>query len=204
MSARSTVVSSRGAVASGQQGVSTHCDILVLDASIKQSLASVRSLARAGLRVAAAESIAQFDPAVPLPTFRSRYCARAVTLPDLVRNTEAFVWEILDFVSEYSASVVLPTGDITIGVLRPYRQKLAELGCFLALAPEHALEIANNKDQTLTLARQLGIAQPRTIRISGTDELESAAAELGWPFVLKPTVSWAGRAGGETCPGRCH
>jgi predicted ATP-grasp superfamily ATP-dependent carboligase len=192
MSARSTVVSSRGAVVSGQQDVSTHYDILVLDASIKQSLASVRSLARAGLRVAAAESIAQFDSAVPLPTFRSRYCARAVTLPDLVRDTEAFVGEILDFVSEYSASVVLPTGDITIGVLRPYRQKLADLGCFLALAPEHALEIANNKDQTLTLAQQLDIAQPRTIRIGSTDELESAGAELGWPFVLKPTISWPG------------
>jgi predicted ATP-grasp superfamily ATP-dependent carboligase len=179
---------------SGRRDVSEHYDILVLDASIKQSLASVRSLARAGLRVAAAESIAQFDPAVPLPTFRSRYCARAVTLPDLVCDTEAFVGDILDFVSEHSPSVVLPAGDITIGVLRPYRQKLADLGCFLALAPECALEIANDKDQTLTLAEQLGIAQPRTIRIGSTDELESAGAELGWPFVLKPTVSWPGHA----------
>ena len=55
MSARSTVISSGGAELSDRQGGSEHYDILVLDASIKQGLASVRSLARAGPRVAAAE-----------------------------------------------------------------------------------------------------------------------------------------------------
>src|SRR5580658_1076363 len=120
MSARSTVIGSGGAEVSGRRDVSEHYDILVLDASIKQSLASVRSLARAGLRVAAAESAVQFDAAMPLPAFRSRYCALAVTLPDLVYDTQAFVGEILDFVRAHSTRVVLPTGDITIGVLRPY------------------------------------------------------------------------------------
>jgi predicted ATP-grasp superfamily ATP-dependent carboligase len=194
------VAGSPGAAAGGRQGVSEHYDVLILDASIKQSLASVRSLARAGLRVAAAESAVQFDAAMPLPAFRSRYCALAVTLPDLVYDTQAFVGEILDFVRAHSTRVVLPTGDITIGVLRPYRQKFAELGCFLALAPEHALEVANNKDQTLTLAAQLGIAQPRTIRIGSTAELQAAGAELGWPFVLKPTISWPGHAVGRLIP----
>jgi predicted ATP-grasp superfamily ATP-dependent carboligase len=180
--------------------MSEHYDVLVLDASIKQSLASVRSLARAGLRVAAAESPARLDSILPLPTFRSRYCARAVTLPDLVYDTQAAVGAILDFVREHSVNVVLPTGDITIGVLRPYREEFAELGCFLALASEHALEIANDKDQTLTVAQQLGIAQPRTIRIGSTDELESAADELGWPFVLKPTISWPGHTEDRLVP----
>ena len=40
-------------------------DILVLDASMKQSLASVRSLGKAGLRVAAGESSAQFGSRRP-------------------------------------------------------------------------------------------------------------------------------------------
>jgi predicted ATP-grasp superfamily ATP-dependent carboligase len=194
MSTRSAASDSPEAVAGGRPGIPERYDVLVLDGSVKQSLASVRSLARAGLRVAAAESVVRFDSAVPLPTFRSRFCARAVMLPDLVYDTAAFVERILDFIREHSVCVVLPSDDITIGVLRPHRQKLAELGCFLALAPEHALEIANDKDQTLTVAQQLGIPQPRTIRIGSTDELESAADELGWPFVLKPTVSWPGRA----------
>ena len=117
-----------------------------------------------------------------------------VELPDLVGDTPAFIAALMGFVHEYSVRVVLPSGDITIGVLRPYRRQLAELGCFLALAPESALEIANDKDRTLAVALRLGIAQPQTIRVGGADDLEGAVAKLGFPFVIKPTVSWAGHA----------
>jgi len=167
-------------------------DILVLDASMKQSLASVRSLGRAGLRVAVGESIAQLDPAVPVPAQRSRYCLRSLVLPDLVGDTAAFIAAVVEFVRDHSPRVVLPTGDVTIGVLRYHRKTLAELGCVLALAPETALDIANDKDRTLTLAEQLSIAQPKSLRIGGADDIAAAVTEFGYPFVLKPTVSWTG------------
>ena len=167
-------------------------DVLILDASLKQSLAGVRALGRAGLRVAAGESAGQFSPAVPLPAFRSRYCQRSVTFPDLLTGTSAFAAAVIDFVRENSPRAVMPTGDMTISVLRPYRQQLADLGCFLALASEHALEIANDKDRTLATARELGIPYPRSINISDTADIDLAAAEFGYPFVLKPTISWDG------------
>jgi hypothetical protein len=56
-------------------------DVLVLDAATRQSLASVRSLGRAGLRVAAGERFAECDPRLPVLAFRSRYSARNVMLP---------------------------------------------------------------------------------------------------------------------------
>src|ERR1700753_3870155 len=56
-------------------------DILVLDAGSRQSLASGRSLGRAGLRVALAESFDECDPSLPVLAFRSRYSARNVVLP---------------------------------------------------------------------------------------------------------------------------
>jgi predicted ATP-grasp superfamily ATP-dependent carboligase len=167
-------------------------DVLILDASMKQSLASVRSLGRAGLRVAAGESTAQFNPAVPLPTFRSRYCLRRLVLPDLIADRPAFIAAVTEFVRDHAPRVILPTGDVTIGVLRQYREQLAELGCVLALASESALDIANDKDRTLTLAEQLGIAQPKSLRIGWLDDLAVAVTEFGFPFVLKPTISWTG------------
>jgi predicted ATP-grasp superfamily ATP-dependent carboligase len=193
MSTESAVVGIPEEVSGSHKGTSDHYDIFVLDASIKQGLASVRSLARVGLRVAAGESIAQFQPRVPLPAFKSRYCSRSVVLPDLVGDAQAFVAEIMEFVRQHSVRVVLPCGDATIGVLRPHRQHLAELGCVLALAPESALEIANDKGRTLLVAERLDIPRPRTIRISSTDDLDAAIAEFGFPFVLKPTISWTGR-----------
>ncbi|MGH3281923.1 MAG: ATP-grasp domain-containing protein [Trebonia sp.] len=167
-------------------------DVLVLDASLKQSLASVRSLGKAGLRVAAGDSVAQFNPAVSLPTFRSRYCLRSVVLPDLTSDPAAFIAAVTEFVRDHSPRVVLPTGDVTIAVLRRYRQRLSELGCVVALASESALDIANDKDRTLALAEQLGIAQPRSLRIGGVEDLAAAVTEFGFPFVLKPTISWTG------------
>ncbi|HEX3958160.1 MAG TPA: ATP-grasp domain-containing protein [Trebonia sp.] len=167
-------------------------DVLVLDASMKQSLASVRSLGKAGLRVAAGDSVAQFNSGLPLPTFQSRYCQHTVVLPDLISDEPAFVAAITEFVRDHAPRVVLPTGDVTIGVLRKYRDQLAELGAVLTLSSESALEVANDKDRTLTLAEQLGILQPKSLRITDGDGLAAAAREFGFPFVIKPTISWTG------------
>jgi len=166
-------------------------DILVLDASYKQSLACVRSLGRAGLRVAAGESAAESDPAHPALAFHSRYSSRNIVLPDYAAGPSAFADAVIRFVRENPTTVVLPTGDGTIAALTPYRARLAELGCVLALAPDAALEIALYKDRTLEVARKLGIDQPRTIRIDNLDDLQAAIAEFGFPFVLKPTTSWS-------------
>ena len=177
----------------GTAGRSSGYDVLVLDGAFKQSLASVRSLGRAGLRVAAGESVYQLNmlelAEVPVPVFRSRYCQGTLILPDLVADTPGFIAALTEFVTEHSPRVILPTMDVTIGVLRPYRQHFADLGCIVALAPDPALDVANDKDRTLAVAARLGIAMPATIRLSGTDDLSAAVAELGFPFVLKPTVS---------------
>lgn len=165
-------------------------DVLILDASMKQSLASTRSLGRAGLRVAAGESVSQFAGDVSLPTFKSRYCLHKVVLPDVTGDAPAFIAAVTEFVRENSPRVILPTGDITIAVLRQCRQQLAALGCVLAIAPEAALDIANDKDRTLAVAGELDIPVPKSLKITGIDDLKAAVKELGFPFVLKPTLSW--------------
>jgi predicted ATP-grasp superfamily ATP-dependent carboligase len=177
-----------------------HYDILILDAAYKQSLTSARLLGRAGLRIALAESLAQIDSSSVVPAFSSRYCSRSLVLPNYENDAPAFAAAVIQFVRDHSPRVVLPSGDGSIGVLRPYRQQLAELGCVLALAPESALEIANDKARTLEVARSLGIAQPRCITIDSIDDLPAAVAEFGFPFVLKPTVSWTERAVGRNIP----
>ncbi len=184
----------------GQPQEHTSYDVLILDAGCKQSVASARSLGRAGLRVAIGESLAHYRERPPIPAFRSRYCARVLILPSYTHDPDAYAAAIIAFVRYHSPRVVLPNGDASIAILRPYRQQLGELGCVLALAPEHALEIANDKDRTLEVARELGIPQPRSVRINGPDDLPAAVAELGFPFVLKPLVSWTDRTAGRNVP----
>jgi predicted ATP-grasp superfamily ATP-dependent carboligase len=164
-------------------------DALVLDGSYKQTLASTRCLGRAGLRVAVGESLADD----PVPAYYSRYCARRVLLPSYVSQAEAFAAAVVDFVREFPTRVVLPAGDETIAAVATVRDQLAGLGCTLALAPDSALQVANDKDRTLKVADELGILMPRTIGIGSVADLPAAIADLGFPFVLKPTRSWTGK-----------
>ena len=164
-------------------------DVLILDSVTRQSLACARSLGRAGLRVAMGESISALHPSRPLPAFRSRYCSTAVVLPK-IEDASAYSAAVLDFVRARRPRVVLPAGDSTIAALVPLRGELGALGCTLAVSPDSSLEIANDKSRTLQVAASLGIRGPRSIPVDTLDDLSGVVAELGFPFVLKPTVSW--------------
>lgn len=180
--------------------ISGEYDILILDASYKQSLRSARSLGRAGLRVALGESVDECTVPGPLPAFRSKYSACNLVLPSYASEPTAFADRVIEFVREHHTPVVLPTGDASIATVAPYRKELARLGCTLAVAPDAALEIANNKTRTLEVADKLGIAYPRSIQIDSPGDLPAAVTEFGFPFVLKPTISWTGKAAGRVAP----
>jgi predicted ATP-grasp superfamily ATP-dependent carboligase len=175
-------------------------DILILDASHKHSLTSARSLARAGLRIALGESVSQYPPRHDPPAFRSRYCARALVLPDYVSEPEAYVDAVLAFVREHGVKVVMPVGDANITLLAPRRERFKELDCFVAVASEAALEIANDKTRTLEVASKLDIAYPQSIHVNGIEELREAADKFGYPFIVKPTVSWTGAVSVRVVP----
>lgn len=168
-------------------------DVLILDASHKHSLTSMRSLARSGLRVAAGESTGQYPPRHDPPSFQSRYCARALVLPDYIADPAGYVEAVLAFTRDHGVRVVLPVGDANITLLAPHRKRFADLGAHLAVASDAALEIANDKVRTLELADKLGIPYPKSLPVTGVEDLREAEARFGYPFVLKPTVSWTGK-----------
>jgi predicted ATP-grasp superfamily ATP-dependent carboligase len=178
----------------GQETASGGYDVLVLDAASRQSLASARSLGRAGLRVALGECFAECDPSLPVLAFRSRYSARNVVLPSFATDITAFADAVAEFVRENPTRMILPGSDGAIAALMPRREQLAALGCVLALPSTAALEIANDKDRTLAVARGLGIEHPRSRRIDSLDDMPAVLAEFQFPFVLKPTASFARRS----------
>ncbi|HEY1704913.1 MAG TPA: ATP-grasp domain-containing protein [Trebonia sp.] len=169
-------------------------DIFILDASNKQSLTAARSLGRAGLRVALGEIPAEPAPGIDPPAFRSRHCARAVVLPDYATDPVAYAEAVVAFAERHRVRVVLPATDATCTTMAPYRECLTALGCTLALAPDPALETAFDKDKTLRVARELGIGCPESVRVDDVGDLPAAAARLGFPLVIKPTMSWTGKS----------
>jgi predicted ATP-grasp superfamily ATP-dependent carboligase len=186
--------------APGAAAESEQYDVLILDAGWRIAVTITRSLGRAGLRVALAESSEQIRPHHEPPSFRSRYCARTVELPDYTSDPALFVDAIIAFVRAHRVRVLLPTADSSIVLLAPHRERFAELGCTVAVASDAALEIANDKVRTLEVASKLGIAYPKSVPVTGVEDLRAAEAEFGYPFVVKPTMSWTGQVAERVSP----
>ncbi len=157
---------------------------LVLNARLRQSLVTVRSLGSRGLRVAALESRQE----LPAPAFVSRWCQHSSVCPasEETRDYLTYLEQVLDYTR---ASVLIPSSDGTIALIRQYREQL-EQRVRIALASEPALGIAINKEQTLEIARKLGIAIPQGVVVTRASEVQAALREIGLPAVVKPTESW--------------
>ena len=160
----------------------TSYDALILDACLRQSLVSVRSLGCQGLRVAA------LDTLNAAPTFSSRWCQRSFVNPSS-EATEGYLTYLEQLLEITGVQVLIPSSDSTIAMLRQQRKRL-EQKVHIALAKEPALTIAINKELTLDIASRLGLSVPRSVPVRSVDEVKIALNEIGLPAVVKPIESW--------------
>src|SRR5581483_6761002 len=156
-------------------------DALVLDAMLRQSLATVRSLGKRGYRVAALESSVA-------PAFSSRWCRHS-----FIYSANESALSYLDCLEQAldrtGARVLIPSSDGTIALLRRHREQL-EQRTRIALAKESALAIAVNKERTLSVAARLGLSVPRSVTVEAVDTVPAALKAIGLPLVVKPVESW--------------
>jgi predicted ATP-grasp superfamily ATP-dependent carboligase len=163
-------------------------DVAVLDADERQSLVTVRSLGRAGLRVGA------FDHALLPPASTSRWCARSARLPD-GSDPQRYVDGLLDMVGRHRPRVLFTARDSTIEALRAHRPEI-ERETALALPAEPALEIAVSKERTLALAQRLGIPVPVSVPVPDSGAALGPGRHTGFPAVVKPVQSWVQSSNG--------
>lgn len=164
-----------------QQGI---CDALVLNAVSRQSLMTVRSLGRRGLRVAALET----PDCLTVPTFSSRWCHHQIICPAYTKVQEHLHY-LQCLLQANDAQVVIPTSDEDVSLLRQYRAQV-EARAGLAIAKEPALSIAVSKERTLQVAQQLQLRIPRGVTLKDVGEVAAAIHEIGLPAVVKPEESW--------------
>jgi predicted ATP-grasp superfamily ATP-dependent carboligase len=175
-------------------------DVLILDSVSKIALTSARSLGRAGLRVALGEADGAYTEGHEPPAWRSRYCSRIVKLPDYTSDAAAFADAVVSFAREHGVRLVLPSGDATIAILARHRARFAEIGCALHVPPDDALEVATDKMRTLEVAAKLGIEYPKSVTVTNVEDLRTAEAQFGYPFVVKPSISWTGQVAERVHP----
>jgi predicted ATP-grasp superfamily ATP-dependent carboligase len=149
------------------------------------------SLSRSGIDVGAVACRAE---AAWAPALKSRRCRLNAVVPDFVEDADSYVNAIVALLDEHSARLILPSHDGSIQALRARRHEV-ERRTFLPLASEAALDIAVSKTRTLALAKELGIAVPRSVLVTDLGDVRAAIDEVGLPAVVKPSCSWGHRKG---------
>ena len=165
------------------------CDVLVLDARLRQSLVTLRSLGKRGKHLAALEFSNNLADSLAVPAFSSRWCRQSFVAPAYEESTEPFFTYLEKVLDLTGARVIITSSDGTVEALRKYRNQL-EPRVRIALAKQSALDIAINKDQTLEIAARLGIGTPPGVNLGSVDEVTAAVREISLPAVVKPIESW--------------
>ncbi len=160
----------------------TAYDALVLEAHLRHSLVTVRSLGSRGLRVAALET---FDG---VPAFSSRWCQQAFACPT-DGSAEVFLARLEQVLDRTRTGVLITSADADVALIQRHRERL-EKRVRIALARESTLRIALDKEQTLEIARAVGLGIPRSVMVTTASDVQAALAEVGLPAVVKPVRSW--------------
>ncbi|MBI4609217.1 MAG: ATP-grasp domain-containing protein [Candidatus Rokubacteria bacterium] len=169
--------------------------VLVTDASGNHALAVVRSLGRRGIRVAAADS------AWWAKSFFSRYCARRALHPSPAGGVDAFVSGLCRILDEVRPMMLMPMTERTILALMVRREEIESRVALAPLPAPEALSVVFDKHATIELATSLGVPVPKTLRLSGLEDLDRLRSEISFPAVIKPRRSEIWTADDRIVPG---
>lgn len=157
-------------------------NILVTSARMPFALDEIRKLGERGHRVDCADT---FRTA---PGMASKWVAEAHVVPSPRYETERFLDHIERIVEERAISVVLPTFEEALYLMRE-RDRFGRTEIF---APAFdTLTRLHDKARFLELAEELGLRVPTTVVVCSPDELADATERLG-SFFARPTHSRGG------------
>jgi len=154
--------------------------VLVTDGEQRSSLAVVRSLGRAGHRVAVCATRPRSLAA------SSRYAEREGRVADLTREPETFVDDLARLVEAWEIDVVLPMTDATCEVTLPHTDRFST-AC-LPFPDASTFRRVSDKAEAVEVARSIGIATPAQIVIARPEE-RPLPGKVTFPVVIKPSRS---------------
>lgn len=121
---------------------------------------------------------------------------------DFILFDGVYTEDVVGFLEKLAPSfdarpVLLPSGDEHVAILSRHRERLAALYA-LNLPPPDVADVLLDKELFGQLARQRGWPIPETFHCESVEDVETAAAELRFPVILKPRIK--NRATRENSP----
>jgi D-aspartate ligase len=145
------------------------------------TLSAVRSLGARGVEVHVLDHRGEGSVVA-----RSRHCAHYLDTPPGADTTE---WWMQTLVAQAPGAVVFPGNDPGLELLALRSGELVRAGCLPVRAAGEAVLASLDKEATYERARAVGVPAPRTVRVLTEGDIGHAAADLTFPFALKPVSS---------------
>ena len=161
--------------------------VIITDGEERAALGACRGLAAAGYRVSA---VARQRPAA---THWSRSCSERFVLPDPRVSVQTYVAGLEKLVDQGDYAALIPGSDASLLAISEHRDRL-EQSTRLGLPPREAVRRSVDKVLLHRFAAAAGLPSPPSRFCADHSEAAAAAAELGYPIVVKPTRSFS-RAG---------
>jgi predicted ATP-grasp superfamily ATP-dependent carboligase len=161
--------------------------VIVTDGEERAALAACRGLAAAGYRVSAVA------PERPAATHWSRSCSERILLPDPRASVQAFVAGLEELLDRGDYAALIPGSDASLLAISEHRERLGQM-THLGLPQREAVRRAVDKRLLHRIAADVGLPSPPSRSCANQSEGAAAAAELGYPIILKPASSFS-RAG---------
>jgi len=152
--------------------------VLITDAKLNSTLATVRSLGRLGLKIIAG------DETKNAISFFSRYVYQRFIYPHPLENPQGFLEEVLNLIRLKRVGLIIPMTDYTLLLFSKYRDKFPPWA-ILPIPEFETIGKVVNKKKTFQIAKELNISTPNTIFVNSLDELPQVAYHLNYPVVIK-------------------
>jgi len=163
--------------------------VVVTDAEERAALGACRGLTRAGYEVCAVSRLR------PAATHWSRACVERVRLPDPRESVHAFVDGLGELLQRGRYDALIPGSDASLLAVSEHRDEL-EPFTRLGLPSREVVHRVVDKLVLRDAASAVGLASPASLPCADVEEADAAAAELGFPVVLKPVQTFAPVNGG--------
>lgn len=160
--------------------------VLLTNAQLRKTLASVRSLGKKGIETFVVEET-RFSPAA-----FSKYCTKALICPNAEKQPEEFYERITEIITKYNCDVFFPMDEDTVAVAMEHKEELEKL-CSVPLPDFKSYEITSDKGKAYKHAMSVGVNIPGTVFPDSADNLHEITANLKYPLMVKPVKSNGGR-----------
>ncbi len=120
--------------------------------------------------------------------FVSKYVVDKFKVHNPIISEEAFINDLISLSYKYKGSVLFASDDATLLSVSKYKNKLKDY--FIIEAPDwNITRKLLSKELTYSLANEIGVRAPKTFLPADYNEAKEFSKEIGFPCILKPTVS---------------